>query len=55
VDSIKEKLLVLPGETLVLPGHGEPTTLEKEKGEITEFLARPRNPNLHGDVLWKSA
>jgi glyoxylase-like metal-dependent hydrolase (beta-lactamase superfamily II) len=29
--SIREKILVLPGETLVLPGHGPWTTVEEEK------------------------
>jgi len=29
--SIKEKFLVLPGETVVYPGHGPETTIEEEK------------------------
>ena len=29
--SIKEKLLVLPDETIVYPGHGPPTTIAEEK------------------------
>jgi glyoxylase-like metal-dependent hydrolase (beta-lactamase superfamily II) len=29
--SIREKILVLPGETVVLPGHGPWTTVEQEK------------------------
>ena len=31
IKSIKEKLLVLPDETIVYPGHGEPTTVKDEK------------------------
>ena len=31
VRSIKEKILTLPKETLVLPGHGPQTTVDKEK------------------------
>ncbi|MCR5429927.1 MAG: MBL fold metallo-hydrolase [Eubacterium sp.] len=31
IDSIKNKLLVLPGETVVLAGHNEQTTIENEK------------------------
>ncbi len=31
ISSIKKKLLVLPGETVVMPGHGPNTTIEVEK------------------------
>ncbi|MCK5063724.1 MAG: MBL fold metallo-hydrolase [Candidatus Fermentibacteraceae bacterium] len=31
ISSIREKLLVLPGETIVHPGHGPETTIEDEK------------------------
>ena len=35
--SIHEKLLPLPGETTVIPGHGENTTIAREK-ELNPFL-----------------
>jgi glyoxylase-like metal-dependent hydrolase (beta-lactamase superfamily II) len=35
--SIREKLLPLPDETLVIPGHGETTTIAREK-EFNYFL-----------------
>jgi hydroxyacylglutathione hydrolase len=35
--SIREKLLVLPEETLVFPGHGETTTIGEER-ELNPFL-----------------
>jgi glyoxylase-like metal-dependent hydrolase (beta-lactamase superfamily II) len=35
--SIKEKLVTLPGATLVFPGHGESTTIERER-EFNYFL-----------------
>jgi hydroxyacylglutathione hydrolase len=35
--SIRDKLLPLPGETLVIPGHGSATTLAREK-EFNYFL-----------------
>ena len=30
INSIREKLLVLPGDTIVYPGHGPETTIEEE-------------------------
>lgn len=32
IKSIRERLLILPPETIVLPGHGEATTIEHETG-----------------------
>lgn len=32
IDSIREKLIVLPDETIVYPGHGETTTIGAERG-----------------------
>lgn len=37
INSIKEKLLCLPGDTKVYPGHGVPTTIQYEK-EYNPFL-----------------
>jgi hydroxyacylglutathione hydrolase len=37
LDSIREKLLVLPDEMIVLPGHGETTTIGEER-EYNPFL-----------------
>lgn len=31
IRSIRDRLYTLPGETLVLPGHGPPTTIERER------------------------
>ncbi|OGO19613.1 MAG: hypothetical protein A2144_07710 [Chloroflexi bacterium RBG_16_50_9] len=52
VQSITQKLLVLPDETRVYPGHGADTVLGKEKQEFAIFSSRPHAPNLCGDVLW---
>lgn len=44
IDSIREKLLILPDETLVLPGHGGQTTIENE---------RKYNPYLDEGGFWE--
>ncbi len=54
VKSITEKIFTLDDNTQVYPGHGEPTTLKKEKDEFTTFSSRPHRPDLCGDVLWLS-
>jgi glyoxylase-like metal-dependent hydrolase (beta-lactamase superfamily II) len=55
VNSIKTKLLVLPDDTEVYPGHGDATMLGKEKKEFAIFTSKPHDPNLCGDVLWLSS
>lgn len=40
VDSIREQLLTLPPETVVLTGHGDPTTIGAEKDDVQEWLRR---------------
>jgi glyoxylase-like metal-dependent hydrolase (beta-lactamase superfamily II) len=55
VNSITEKLFVLPDETLLYPGHGEDTILGKEKQEFAIFSGHPPTPGLCGDVLWLSS
>jgi hydroxyacylglutathione hydrolase len=37
LQSIHDKLLPLPGETMVIPGHGEITTIDREK-RLNYFL-----------------
>ncbi|MFH0768045.1 MAG: MBL fold metallo-hydrolase [Chloroflexota bacterium] len=54
VQSITEKLFVLPDDTQIYPGHGDSTVLRKEKEEFAVFSSRPRNPALCGNVLWLS-
>lgn len=52
VNSITEKLFILPDDTLVYPGHGDDAILGKEKHNFAIFSSRPRTPGLCGDVLW---
>jgi glyoxylase-like metal-dependent hydrolase (beta-lactamase superfamily II) len=55
LDSLTSKVFILPNKTRVLPGHGEPTILEKEKDEFAVFSRRTHSPGLCGDVLWLSS
>lgn len=40
IESIDEKLFRLPGETLVLPGHGLDTTIGTERPHLDEWVER---------------
>ena len=40
IESIRTRLLVLPPETVVHPGHGETTTIGDEAGDLQEWIAR---------------
>ncbi len=55
IRSISERLFVLPDETLVLPGHGDDSTIGRSKREYAVFASRPHPPELCGDVLWESS
>jgi hydroxyacylglutathione hydrolase len=55
MESIKTKLMVLPDDTNIYPGHGETTVLKKEREEIVIFDSHPHKPELCGDVLWLSS
>ena len=54
VDSITKKLLVLPDDTAVYPGHGDDTTIGKAREEYQAFASKPRSPDLFGEVTWNS-
>jgi glyoxylase-like metal-dependent hydrolase (beta-lactamase superfamily II) len=54
VSSITKKILVLPDDTQIFPGHGNSTVLKNEKEEFAVFASRPHEPNLCGEVLWLS-
>ncbi|MGM0689720.1 MAG: MBL fold metallo-hydrolase [Bacillota bacterium] len=55
LESIQENLLTLPDETVILPGHGDATTLEKERKLIEAFISRVKSDDLCGDVTWNSS
>lgn len=55
IASITSHLHTLPDETLVLPGHGDGTTIGESKAEYAVFAAGDHPPDLHGDVLWRES
>jgi len=54
IQSIVQRLYVLPDDTLVLPGHGGDTTIGASRREYAVFASRPHPPGLCGDVLWET-
>ncbi len=52
ITSIKEKIMVLPDETIILPGHGERTDLKTERKLFNTFLSGRQNYELYGDITW---
>jgi glyoxylase-like metal-dependent hydrolase (beta-lactamase superfamily II) len=55
IASIRERLYALPDDTLVLPGHGEGTTIGHSREEYAAFAARPHPADLCGDVTWEGS
>ena len=55
VESLTSKIFVLPEDTRIYSGHGDSTTLKKEKRAFEAFSTRSHDPNLYGDVLWASS
>ena len=53
IGSITTQLHPLPEETVILPGHGDETTIGASKVEYAAFAARDHDADLHGDVLWE--
>jgi hydroxyacylglutathione hydrolase len=55
LESITGKILPLPDDTIVYPGHGDSTVLKNEKEQFAIFSSRPHDPGLCGTVLWLSS
>jgi hydroxyacylglutathione hydrolase len=51
IESITRKIYTLPGDTVILPGHGESTTVKQSREEYAVFAAKEHGP-LYGDVAW---
>ena len=52
VDNITKKLLTLPDDTVVYPGHGSDTTIGKSREEYQDFASRPHSPDIFGEITW---
>ena len=52
IESITSRLLLLPTDTVVMPGHGDFTTIGKSAEEYAIFASKPRDPEMFGDVAW---
>jgi glyoxylase-like metal-dependent hydrolase (beta-lactamase superfamily II) len=52
IESITTRLYPLGDELLVLPGHGDSTTIGASKAEYAVFASKEHAEDLHGDVLW---
>jgi glyoxylase-like metal-dependent hydrolase (beta-lactamase superfamily II) len=54
IASIASRLLPLPENTVVMPGHGDDTTIAASKREYEVFASKEHPADLRGDVLWES-
>jgi glyoxylase-like metal-dependent hydrolase (beta-lactamase superfamily II) len=50
--SIEARLLPLPPETVVLPGHGASTTIDRSRQGLAAYARSPRPAGSFGDVEW---
>ena len=55
VESITSRLYPLDDETVVLPGHGDFTTIGRSKAEYSEFASKDHPDDLFGDVSWSGS
>jgi len=51
--AIDAKLLPLPDDTVVMPGHGGTTTIGEARSGRAEYRRHPRPAGFHGDVVWR--
>ena len=53
IESVTSRLHKLPTDTVVMPGHGDFTTIAESLEEYAVFDSKPRDAGLFGDVAWK--
>lgn len=52
ITSLETHIFTLSDSTIVLPGHGEFTTIGESKREFAIFASKPFDQTLSGDVTW---
>jgi glyoxylase-like metal-dependent hydrolase (beta-lactamase superfamily II) len=52
ITSITTRVLTLPDDVEIHPGHGLPTTVRLARQEYAGFASRPHPAGLCGDVTW---
>jgi glyoxylase-like metal-dependent hydrolase (beta-lactamase superfamily II) len=52
IQSIEQKILTLPPQTIIYPGHGKETNVAKTKEEYQIFKRRGYPKDLFGEVTW---
>lgn len=55
IKSITEEIFALPDDVSIYPGHGNSTTVKRERDEFTIFSSRLHDPGLCGNVIWLSS
>lgn len=50
--SIQARLLPLPPDTVVMPGHGDNTTIGQSRTGFEEYSRHPKPAGFYGDVTW---
>jgi glyoxylase-like metal-dependent hydrolase (beta-lactamase superfamily II) len=53
LQSIEARLLPLPDDTDVLPGHGGATSIADSRAGFAEYRRHPKPPGYFGDVTWR--
>lgn len=53
LETLARTVFTWPDVTILFPGHGESTTVGAERIPFEAFYAKPRSPDLFGDVTWR--
>jgi glyoxylase-like metal-dependent hydrolase (beta-lactamase superfamily II) len=53
LDSLARTVFTWRDETMLYPGHGDPTSVGAERAAFAAFRMRPQSSDLCGDVTWR--